>query len=215
MLKRLMPLAALLLAFALVAAACGDDDDATTTTAGGGGEGTTTTEAMETTTTAGGGETTTTAATAAGVACDEPVKVGLITDETGPLAIYGAHILRSFPIGMEYVTGAAGTDGKYMLENCEIQVIVKDDQSNPENTATVGRELIEVDGVDILVGTVSSGATASLQELAADNNVILIAAPAAATDITGKDFDPNTFRASRHNYQDRWRSVTSSSTSTA
>ena len=204
MLKRLMPLAALLLAFALVAAACGDDDDATTTTADAGGE-TTTTEAMaETTTTAAsGGETTTTAAAAAGgVTCDEPVKVGLITDETGALAIYGAHILRSFPIGMEYVTGAAGTDGKYMLDNCEIEVIVKDDQSNPENTATVGRELIEVDGVDILVGTVSSGATASLQELAADNNVILIVAPAAATDITGKDFDPNTFRASRHNYQD-------------
>jgi branched-chain amino acid transport system substrate-binding protein len=203
MLKRLMPLAALLLAFALVAAACGDDDDATTTTAGGGGEETTTTEAMETTTTAAGGEeTTTTAAAAAGVTCDEPVKVGLITDETGALAIYGAHILRSFPIGMEYATGAAGTDGKYMLENCEIEVIVKDDQSNPETTATVGRELIEVDGVDILVGTVSSGATASLQELAADNDVILIAAPAAATDITGKDFDPNTFRTSRSNYQD-------------
>ena len=201
MLKRLMPLAALLLAFALVAAACGDDDDATTTTAASGGE-TTTTEAMETTTTAGGGETTTTASEAMGVSCDEPVKVGLITDETGPLAIYGAHILRSFPIGMEYATGAAGTDGTYMLEDCAIEVIVKDDQSNPENTATVGRELIEVDGVDILVGTVSSGATASLQELAADNNVILIAAPAAATDITGKDFDPNTFRTSRSNYQD-------------
>ena len=41
----------------------------------------------------------------AGVSCAEPVKVGLITDETGPLAIYGAHMLRSFPLGMEYATG--------------------------------------------------------------------------------------------------------------
>ncbi|MCP4428253.1 MAG: ABC transporter substrate-binding protein, partial [Chloroflexi bacterium] len=136
------------------------------------------------------------------VTCEEPVKVGLITDETGPLAIYGAHILRSFPLGLEYVTGAAGVDGKYMLDNCEIEVFVRDDQTNPETTATMGRELIEVEGVDILVGTVSSGATATLQELARENNVVLIAAPAAANDLTGINFDEHTFRTSRNNYQD-------------
>ncbi len=47
----------------------------------------------------------------AGVSCAEPVKVGLITDETGPLAIYGAHMLRSFPLGMEYATGSEGVEG--------------------------------------------------------------------------------------------------------
>ncbi len=141
-----------------------------------------------------------------GLTCDEPVKVGLITDETGALAIYGAHVLRSFPLGMEYATGAPGVEGNgytsYMLEGCEIQVYQRDDQSNPEITATVGRELIEDVGVDMLVGTVSSGATATLQELAADNQVPLIVAPAAANDITGINFNPYTFRTSRNNYQD-------------
>ena len=140
------------------------------------------------------------------VSCDEPVKVGLITDETGALAIYGAHVLRGFPLGMEYATGAPGEptdDGfMYMLDNCPIEVIVRDDQSNPENTATIGRELIEVNGVDIIVGTVSSGATATLQELARENEVVLIAAPAAANDITGINFNEYTFRTSRNNYQD-------------
>ncbi|MFL7868460.1 MAG: hypothetical protein AB8I58_06500, partial [Anaerolineales bacterium] len=83
---------------------------------------------------------------AAGITCEEPVKVGLITDETGALAIYGTHILRSFPLGMEYGTGGEGSEGdgytSYMLENCEIQVYYRDDQSDPENTATVARELI-------------------------------------------------------------------------
>ncbi|NJN43797.1 MAG: hypothetical protein HC806_03025 [Anaerolineae bacterium] len=46
-----------------------------------------------------------------GVVCEEPVKVGLITDGTGALAIYGAHILRSFMLGMEYATGAPGSAG--------------------------------------------------------------------------------------------------------
>ena len=89
-----------------------------------------------------------------------------------------------------------------MLDDCEIQVYIRDDQSNPEETATAGRELIEDIGVDILVGTVSSGATATLQELARENEIPLIVAPAAANDITGVNFNEYTFRTSRNNYQD-------------
>ncbi|MDZ7843414.1 MAG: substrate-binding domain-containing protein [Anaerolineales bacterium] len=149
----------------------------------------------------------------AGLDCDDPIKVGLITDSSGALAIYGAHILRSFMLGMEYATGAPGSAGEvfdftatqentFTLENCEIQVFVRDDQSNPENTATLARELIDVNSVDILVGTVSSGATATLQGIAFESGIPLIVAPAAANDITGKDFNEYTFRTSRNNYQD-------------
>jgi branched-chain amino acid transport system substrate-binding protein len=191
----------------MIAAACSSDDsdDDTTTTAAGAEETTTTAAAAEeTTTTAAAAEDTTT--TAAGgdmaVACDEPVKVGVITDQTGALAIYGAHIMRSFPHGMEYATGAPAENDVYTLGDCQIEVIYKDDQSDPETTATLARELIEVDDVDIIVGSVSSGATAGIQELALANDVIHIAAPAAANDLTGATFNPNSFRTSRNNYQD-------------
>jgi branched-chain amino acid transport system substrate-binding protein len=146
------------------------------------------------------------AVTDVGVSCEEPVKVGLITDASGALAIYGAHMLRSFPLGMEYATGSAATDAgdytSYMLGDCEIQVFIRDDQGVPETTATLARELVEVEDVDFIVGTVSSGATATLQEIARDNEVILIAAPAAANEITGTAFNEYTFRTSRNNYQD-------------
>ncbi len=56
--------------------------------------------------------------------------------------------------------------------------------------------------MDIIVGTVSSGATATLQEIAKENDVVHIAAPAAANDITGVNFNEYTFRTSRNNYQD-------------
>ncbi len=148
-----------------------------------------------------------------GVTCDAPVKVGLITDATGALSIYGAHILRSFMLGMEYASGAPGSAGEvftfepgasntFMLDDCEIEVYVADDQSTPDLTGTAARELIEVEGVDILVGTVSSGATATLQGIAAENQIPLIVAPAAANDITGVNFNEYTFRTSRNNYQD-------------
>ena len=47
----------------------------------------------------------------AGLTCDEPIKIGLITDLTGGLAIYGTMIERSFMLGMEYVAGAPGAAG--------------------------------------------------------------------------------------------------------
>jgi branched-chain amino acid transport system substrate-binding protein len=145
--------------------------------------------------------------------CAEPVKVGLITDASGSLAIYGAHILRSFMLGMEYVAGAPGSAGEkfdlaatqentFMVDECEIQVFVRDDASNPENTATIARELIDVQKVNIIIGTVSSGATATLQGIAFENKIPLIVAPAAANDITGVNFNEYTFRTSRNNYQD-------------
>jgi len=145
--------------------------------------------------------------------CATPIKIGLITDASGALAIYGAHILRSFMLGMEYATGAPGSVGDkfdftqaqentFKLEDCEIQVFVRDDASTPDNTATLARELIDVEKVNILVGTVSSGATATLQGIALENKIPLIVAPAAANAITGVNFNEYTFRVSRNNYQD-------------
>ena len=144
-----------------------------------------------------------TAAPAAGLQCDEPIRVGLITDLTGSLAIYGTMIQRSFLLGMEHMAGAPGTaDNVFQVDDCEVQVLIRDDQGKAETTATVARELIEVEKVDMLVGTVSSGSTATLQELALQYDKVLIVAPAASNDITGATFNYHTFRTSRENYQD-------------
>lgn len=145
--------------------------------------------------------------------CAEPIKVGLITDASGALAIYGAHILRSFMLGMEYAAGSPGSAGEkfdftqaqnntFTFGDCTVEVLVRDDKSTPDTTAAVARELIDVDQVDVIVGTVSSGATATLQGIAAESQIPLIVAPAAANDITGANFNEYTFRTSRSNYQD-------------
>jgi len=144
----------------------------------------------------------TTAPAAARLKCANPIKVGVITDKSGPLASYGAMMERSFLLGWEYVAGAPGKDNVFKVEDCEIQIIMADDKGVVDTTATVARELIEVKKVDILVGTVSSGGTATLQGIARDNKKVLVVAPAASNDITGKDFNEYTFRTSRNNYQD-------------
>ncbi len=149
----------------------------------------------------------------AGLVCEEPIKIGLISDITGLLQSYGDWMVRSFMLGMEYATGAPGSAGEkfvfadaqentFKIDDCEIIVYVRDDASNPELTTTVANELIDVQKVDFLVCTVSSGAAAVLQGLADAAKVPLIVAPAAANDITGVSFNPYTFRVSRNNYQD-------------
>lgn len=146
----------------------------------------------------------TTAPTAAPAAlkCDKTVKVGLIGDYSGALASYGTWQRRSFLLGLEYLSGAPAKDGVFKIGDCSIQVLDRDDKGDVNTDATVARQLIEVDKVDILVGTVSSAGTATLQGLARDNKKVLVVAPAAANDITGKDFNQYTFRTSRNNYQD-------------
>ncbi len=139
--------------------------------------------------------------------CEQPIKIGLITDLTGGLALYGVMTDRSFQLGMEYASGAPGTavdatTTSYQFGDCEVLVLLRDDKGSAELTATLARELIERDQVDLLVGTVSSGSTATLQEIAKESQVPLIVAPAAANDITGVNFNEYTFRVSRTNYQD-------------
>lgn len=157
--------------------------------------------------------------TPAGLTCAAPVKVGLITDLTGALAIYGVMMPRSFMLGMEWATGAAGSAGEkfdvtvtqentFKIENCEITVYMRDDGGKAENTTTIANELIDVQKVNILVGTASSANTTVLQGIAAQNKIPLIVAPAAANDITGKDFNEYTFRTSRNNYQDAMNECT-------
>ena len=103
-----------------------------------------------------------TEAPAEGLTCAEPIKIGLITDLTGGLAIYGIMIPRSFMLGMEWATGAAGSAGDvfdiasmqentFTVDNCEIIVYLRDDAGLPENTTTVANELIEVQKVNLLV----------------------------------------------------------------
>ncbi|HQN69340.1 MAG TPA: ABC transporter substrate-binding protein, partial [Anaerolineaceae bacterium] len=101
----------------------------------------------------------------AGLVCEEPIKIGLISDITGLLQSYGDWMVRSFMLGMEYATGAPGSAGEkfvfadaqentFKIDDCEIIVYVRDDASNPELTTTVANELIDVQKVDFLVGTV-------------------------------------------------------------
>lgn len=127
----------------------------------------------------------------------EPLKIGLMSDQTAGLKQYGKELEQGFMLGLKYAT-----EGKMEVAGRKIEVIVKDTQSKPDVGASLAREVIEKDGAEILVGAPSSGVALQLQQVAKDLGVILMAGPSASPAITGANFDPNTFRACRNTTQD-------------
>ncbi len=134
--------------------------------------------------------------TAAPSAGGKIVKVGMLTDNSGALAIYGPMLERGFQLGLEY------SKENGLLEGCDVQVTIKDTASKPDVGTQAARDLIEQEGVDLLVGAPNSGVTLAVAEIAKNNKKILIAQPAASPDLTGKAFNPYVFRTSRTSVQD-------------
>lgn len=76
-----------------------------------------------------------------------PIKIGLVTPKTGPLAFFGApddFILKSFEKVLK--TGVKTSDGQRPIE-----VIVADSQSNPSRASDVAADLILRDNVSLLL----------------------------------------------------------------
>jgi len=141
----------------------------------------------------------------------EPLKIGLLTDKSGPLTIYGIELEQGFKLGLVYSAGLDIADYDNDVEAAlvdvtiagrPVEVVVRDNASNADTAASQARELIEQEGVEILVGSPSSGVMTGVQQVALDSDVILFAAPAASPAITGANFNVNTFRICRNTFQD-------------
>ncbi|WP_091477149.1 substrate-binding domain-containing protein [Microbacterium azadirachtae] len=123
-----------------------------------------------------------------------PVKVAMLTSQTGPLAAYGAAYTAGFEAGLDYAT-----DGSGEVAGHKIDVTWADDQGNPDAAVAKAKDFIG-QGYQILAGTAASGVATAVAEQAAQNKVLYISGPAAADAITG--VNGYTFRSGRQTYQD-------------
>ncbi|NNJ11710.1 substrate-binding domain-containing protein [Chloroflexales bacterium ZM16-3] len=137
------------------------------------------------------------AATEAPTASGDPIVVGMMTDASGLLAVYGPMLERGFTLGLDYATG-----GTNAVAGHPIQVVTKDTASTPETGVSLAREAIEKDGATILVGVPSSPVALAISGVAAENKIVYISTPAASPALTGANFNEYTFRAGRTSAQD-------------
>lgn len=173
-----------------------------TACSGGGGESTGTTASG---TAADGGVETTEAVQS--LECAEPVTIGVVTDLSGGLSIYGAPLERAVSIGLAYASGSpvqSDSPQSYQIDGCEIRVVVGDDRSDPEVAAIEARRLLDEESADILIGSAGPGTTAALAEVADERSVVLIAATDTPAGLTESGFNDHTFlialSAAQHAY---------------
>ena len=131
------------------------------------------------------------------------LKIGQLSMQSGVMALYGQQQHRGFLLGIEYASGGKTDDeGRFIIANRPVEVILRDTEGNPEKGVQLARELIESEGVELLQGPVSSAVAAALTTVAQENKLILMVDPAASAFTTGKYFNPYVFRTSRTNYDD-------------
>lgn len=131
------------------------------------------------------------------------LKIGQIGQMSGLMALYGMQQQRGFELGLEYMSGGEmDEEGRYIIANRPVEVIVKDDEGDPEKAVALALELIERDGVEIIQGPVSSASAIALTNVALENEIILMIDPAASYFMTGAYFNPFVFRTSRTSFDD-------------
>lgn len=108
------------------------------------------------------------------------VKIGVILGLSGPPAIidFGESYLQGINLAMEDYKAKGGKTA--------IELVVYDDEANPQRAVSLAQRLTQNDKVVGVIGTVSSGNTLAFAPILQRAGVPLIAGPSVATEITAK-----------------------------
>jgi branched-chain amino acid transport system substrate-binding protein len=130
------------------------------------------------------------AAGCSGEDAEEPIKIGVLFASTGVGQVYGAPALRGAEIMAARINAEGGLLGR------QVEIVFRDEQSDPAAATSAARDLITRDGVNFLIGGVSSSVGQAISEVAKTEQVIYIAPMSKTTDlISGANFHPYVFRA--------------------
>src|SRR6516165_8269151 len=116
-----------------------------------------------------------------------PIKIGLLTVKTGPLAQVG--------IQMEQGTVLFLKDQSNILAGRKVELVLGDTGGNPAGAKTKAQELIERDGVDLIFGPLAAFELLAISDYVAGKKVPILSL-AAAEDMTQRKPNPYFVRAS-------------------
>ena len=126
-------------------------------------------------------------------AAPAPLKIGLLLPYSNVYAVLG----ESITDGLSLVFEQAG----WTVAGRRVELIKEDDEVNPQVGLRKAKKLIESDGVDFLVGPVSSGVLAAIRDTVHQTRQILVVANAGNDEISRDRCSRYIFRASFSNWQ--------------
>lgn len=120
------------------------------------------------------------AAEEAAAPAGDGITLGVISPNTGALAVYGAAVTNAVDLAVSEINAAGGILGQ------QITVIKTDDQFDPAETLNAFNSLV-AQGVGLIVGSVTSGCTSAITGAANEEGVVLLTPSATADSITTED----------------------------
>ena len=106
------------------------------------------------------------------------IKVGGVAPLSGGVAVYGVECKNGIDLAIEEINAAGGINGKTLEFICE------DDEGDPAKSVNAYKKLVTNDGVEYVIGSLTSGCTIALTNLAQNQKILQIAPAATATAVT-------------------------------
>ena len=119
---------------------------------------------------------------------DGPIRVGVVTPISGTYAGIGQQVSWGLDLAAEEINASGGIMGR------QIELIYEDSEANPAVAVQKAEKLMTAEDVDFLTGTVNSGATLAVGQVAERAGKLLATTVSFSDAITGEKCSPNVFR---------------------
>ena len=106
----------------------------------------------------------------------DAIKIGAIFPITGDLAQYGEYGMRGMEIALQ--------EFKEDHPDVSVSIIVEDDMGQPKTAGSAVRKLRDVDGVDMIIGSMASGLTLSVAPEMEKSKIVMMAPTSTASEVT-------------------------------
>lgn len=117
-------------------------------------------------------------AAAAAFAAPKTVKIGGVAPLSGPVAVYGVECKNGIDLAVAEINAAGGINGQ------QIQFVCEDDEGDAAKSVNAYKKLVSRDKARVVIGSLTSGCTLAITQLAQAQKVLQIAPAATAPAIT-------------------------------
>ncbi|MCW5692588.1 MAG: ABC transporter substrate-binding protein [Pseudolabrys sp.] len=128
------------------------------------------------------------ATTLSGAQAADPIKIGVVTPLSGTYAGIGQQVRWGLDLATKEVNAAGGIMGR------QVELIYEDEEANPAVAVQKADKLFQVNKVDFLTGTVNSGSTLAVGQVAERAGKLIATTVSFADSITTDKCSPNVFR---------------------
>lgn len=135
-----------------------------------------------------GGLLAATALSGGALAQTGPIKIGVVTPLSGTYTPIGQQVRWGLELAAKEINAAGGVAGR------QVALVFEDEEANPAVAVQKAEKLFLVEKVDFLTGTVNSGSTLAVAQLAERNNKLAATTVSFADSITTDKCSPNMFR---------------------